>query len=329
MIEPHISVIIPIYNLESYIEQTLKSVLNNGFDDFEIVCVDDGSTDSTAKICERFVGKCSKIKLLSTENNGVSSARNIGLKNASGKYVVFMDGDDTLAYGALTTIYKHTLEGYDILVFGAEIIGESSDYPDDFIKGTDPGSGEYEYSPNVLFGLNGVFPFVWNKAYRRDFLLENNLEFDSDLRLGEDQVFSLTVFPAAKKILFISDKLYIYRFQRPDSVSTSMGKDDYIRCACHLDDLEKISELWLKKGYYNGAERQFSDWCADFAVNNVLMVKLHKKSAELASRLSRIIDKNEIPYREASFQKRLKYEIIKSGFLLRLFWVYRIFRWHI
>lgn len=327
--EPHISVIIPMYNLEKYIKEAITSVLANDYKNFELVCVDDGSTDNTAEVCRELAQTNSEIKLIRTENKGVSSARNTGLKNAAGKYVVFMDGDDMLKDGALKAIAENTADDCDILIFAAEIIGDTKELPPDFITGSRCGSGEFEYSASVLFEKDGVFPFIWNKAFRRRFLLDNYLEFDADLRLGEDQVFLLTSFPAAKKIRFISEELYIYRFKRPESASTALGNDDYIRCSCHLDDLEKAAELWKRNGYYNGAERQFCEWCGDFAVNSVLMVKSHKMAAEFAMKLSGIIDKYEIPYGNAGLKIYLKYRIIKSRLLLKLFFIYRIFRWHI
>lgn len=329
MNKPYISVIIPMYNLENYIKDTIISVLENDYENFELVCVDDGSTDNTAEICRKFAETNSEIKLICTENKGVSSARNTGIKNAAGKYVVFMDGDDMLKGSALKSIAENTANDCDILVFAAEITGDRKELPPEFITGSRCVPGEFEYSASVLFEKDGVFPFVWNKAFRRQFLLDNCLEFDVDLRLGEDQVFLLTTFPAAGIIRFISDELYIYRFQRPESASMILGNDDFLRCSCHLDDLEKVAELWKRNGLYNGAERQFCGWISDFAVNSVLMVKSHKMAAEFALRLSNIVDKYEIPYRKAAFKKTLKYRIVKNRLLLKLFFVYRIFRWHI
>lgn len=329
MSEPYISVVMPMYNLENYITDTVNSVLDSDYENFELICVDDGSTDNTAALCGKIAEDNPKIKLILTENRGVSSARNTGLYNASGKYVVFMDGDDMLKNHALGIIAENTARGCDILVFAAEITGDKKELPPDFITGSLSDPGEFEYLPSVLFERNGVLPFVWNKAFKRKFLLDNNLKFDVDLHLGEDQIFLLTAFPMAKKIRFISDKLYIYRFHRSGSVSTILGKDSFVRCKCHLDDLEKAAELWRKNGFYEGAERQFCGWCANFAVNSVLMVKSRAKSSELALRLSQIIDKYEIPYKKSSLKLLLKYRIVKSRLLLKLFFIYRIFRWHI
>lgn len=329
MNEPHISVVIPMYNLEKHIDETLCSVLSSDLSDCEIICVNDGSTDQTSVICDKYIKENPKIKLVNTENRGVSAARNIGLEKAAGKYVLFMDGDDMLTKNALEAVAVNTKEDCDILVFGAEIIGDTTNIPPDFITGSRCDPGEFEYSAEILFDRDGVFPFIWNKAFRRRFLLDNFLRFDVNLRLGEDQVFLLSAFPAAKKIRFISDKLYVYRFQRADSASTIMGKNDCVRCACHLDDLEKAAALWQRKNYFKGAETGFCKWCVYFAVNTVLIVKSREKSAAFAKRLMEIIVKYDIPYKMAEPKSYLKFCIVKYPLLLRIFFIYRIFKWHV
>ncbi len=326
---PYVSVVIPMYNLENYIADTLQSILNNDYKSYEIICVDDGSTDKTAENCRRFIRENPKIKLIQTENHGVSHARNTGLESSSGKYVVFMDGDDLLQTNALKIIEQNTESDCDILIFGADGIGEKPGYYDEFMSETNPKYGEYTYSPHVLFEQNGVLPYVWNKAYSRQFLLDNELRFDIGLRLGEDQVFLLSTFPKASKIRFIEDKLYIYRFQRPESATSTLSEDLEVRCSYHLGGLEIISAIWKSNGYYIGAERLFCRWCANFAVHNVLMVKSRAECVKLSKRLREIISRNDIPYKHANLKSFLKYEIISHSFLLRLFFVYRIFRWHI
>lgn len=125
---PKVSVIIPVYNTEPYLYECLNSIINQTLKDIEIICVNDGSTDSSLNILEKYAEYDSRIVIFSQENKGQSVARNVGLSAASGEYVYFMDSDDVLSLNAMETLFNHaTKDKTDIIYFGADVFYESEE----------------------------------------------------------------------------------------------------------------------------------------------------------------------------------------------------------
>ena len=127
-----ISIIVPVYNVAEYLSECLESLINQSFTNTEIICINDGSTDDSLKILEKYSKSDDRIMIISQENRGLGSSRNVGLKNASGKYVFFMDSDDFLELDALELLYNNiTSNDSDVVFYGAYkyIDGETTNYP--------------------------------------------------------------------------------------------------------------------------------------------------------------------------------------------------------
>ena len=114
-----LSIIVPIYNTEKYLEDCLQSILNQTFSDYELILVNDGSTDSSPEICEQYAERDGRIRVIHKENGGVSSARNCGIEIAQGNYIWFVDSDDTIAYDALQVLNEYIREKPDLIVFNS------------------------------------------------------------------------------------------------------------------------------------------------------------------------------------------------------------------
>jgi len=219
-----ISFIIPAYNVERYIIRTLESVLNQKKDDHEIIIIDDGSTDNTFTVVQDFIKDCNRlqIKLISQANGGVSSARNRGLAEASGDYVIFLDADDYVATNLIEKI-KDPLEKMkpDILCWGYNLVcGDKTlmNY-----------SERFNYDFNEMPGMTALEEIylhrrfrIWtgSAAYRRDFLSRMSLVFTTGCSNGEDQEFIMKSLSVADKVVFLPFILSFY-VQREDSVSYS------------------------------------------------------------------------------------------------------------
>lgn len=269
---PKFSIIVPAYNVEKYLSYCMESIIKQSLQDIEIICVNDGSTDNTLAILEQYARLDKRIKIIDQLNSGSSIARNIGLENASGEYIMFVDSDDLLVSNACERVYMETLQAQaDIVVFGAYI------FP--CIQENDNG-WLYEYlgtqlrdykqdSINAFFKERASKPFIWNKCYRRALIEDNNIYFDKDLSLGEDSLFLFTLFPLAERIIYIPDQLYRYRCERKGSLMDIGRQDIESKLYDHLELIRKVISLWEKNGYTKGYENEVYYWCIDLIVNEI------------------------------------------------------------
>ena len=190
-----ISVVLPVYNVANYLRKCLDSLVNQTFEDFEVICVNDGSTDLSLGILEGYALSDSRFKIISQENKGLSGARNTGIQHVQGNYVLFVDSDDWLEENALEELYNH-VKGFD------------SD-----ITTLTTSNFNYNDVLDILFKISHA-PF--NKLYKKSFL--DKCSFPEGL-IYEDLYFFYTVFLNAKKTSVIKEILYNYRV-RDDSIST-------------------------------------------------------------------------------------------------------------
>lgn len=229
-----ISIIIPIYNASEYLSQTLDSIRSQGMPEFEVILVDDGSTDGSADICKRAAEEDARFHVISRENAGVAAARNEGLAQANGEYVMFVDADDLLAEGALQAIQDAILRTKaDILSYGWREFKASGDTVVDCpitekeqclvtpdgnaalaVYLLSSGCIDMGVSVKETF-LKGV---VWNSVFRRELIRENALHFFSFWNNEDDWIFDITAFSKAKTICLLPRCLYRYRLV-PDSLS--------------------------------------------------------------------------------------------------------------
>lgn len=215
-----ISIITPVYNSEKYLEQCIKSVLNQSFEDFEFILINDGSTDLSLEILKKFEAQDSRIKIFNSENKGQGAQRNYALSLSEGEYILFLDSDDWLNIGALEKIYdKFKKDNPDIIFFNAyryiEKTKQQKEYlfNDCFYSRFKEEVFDKNNADDILFNINALA----FKAYKKDFLIKNNVKFSS-LRFIEDNPFFIKAMLYAKKYSCINDFLVYYRI---DNTSTS------------------------------------------------------------------------------------------------------------
>ena len=246
-----ISVIIPVYNVEKYLKECLDSVINQSFEDMEIICVNDGSSDSSPEILDEYQKTDSRIKIITQENRGAAAARNIGLDNATGKYIYFMDGDDYLDLDALERLYEISNErNLDLLIFKMANFDERT------------GKEDYSYS-DMPFLLNigkDVFNYedfndnllnfdvsVCTKFFKRE-LIEDK-RFPEGL-IFEDNSFNIDYLLDAERISFLDECLY-HRRIRDSSVMTRASKQS--------SDLIEIYDIIYAKFRDKGLYPEFKE----------------------------------------------------------------------
>ena len=200
-----ISVIIPVYNKAQYIEKCLKSLLEQSFDSFEIVCVDDGSTDGSGDILDRLAIAEPLIKVIHTDNGGVTAARRRGVEEAKGKYILFVDADDGLLPHAIQMLYD-AIELND----ADEVIAP---YQNQYGVVTDSGCRGWIAPTDVIkdyLALRNSFPPIWGMLLRRDIILDGCLDIPRDIYLGEDILFHVRYLTKVTKVFCISNRCYVY-----------------------------------------------------------------------------------------------------------------------
>lgn len=262
----NISVVMPVYNMEKYLEASLDSLVGQTMKDIEIICVDDGSTDKTGEILKEYERQDSRIKWIRQENLGAGAARNKGMEAAIGKYIIFLDSDDIYEKNMLEKLYQ-TAESCDLDV----IVCRSDKFDSDTGKFTDnAGSVKHYLLPEqkVFSSLdikkNFFLIFIWwpwDKLYRKDFIERLKLRFQ-DLRTTNDLFFVVCSVISADRISYVDDVLVHHRVGTGDSLSVTREKS----WDCFYKALLAVKSFLLKAGLYEQFKQDFLNYCLHFSL---------------------------------------------------------------
>ena len=237
------SVIIPVYNVEKYINRCVKSILSQRYNNLEIILIDNGSTDRSGSICDIYANEYANIFVYHIENHGVGSARNFGLSKARGEFIYFVDSDDYLVGNLFAEFEDKLTPDLDLLVFSYYNSFEQEMIEKNRTKKILPYNGSYDkYDFSKIFKdlfLSDMLYTVWNKIYRREFLLENNFSFEQ-YELGEDVRFNLDVYREVNKIYLSQDSYYVYVTGRKGSAMSSYNPK---RLQYQLQELKLVDSL--------------------------------------------------------------------------------------
>ena len=228
-----LSVVVPVYNVELYLKDCLDSLLAQSFKEFEIILIDDGSTDASGEICESYARKDGRIRLVHKKNGGLVSARKAGAKLAKGSYITYVDSDDkinTRMYEVLLGIAEQ--EKADIVVNGLVYLlpNQKKNMPNRIESGSYEGKKlETELLEKMIFSgefyVPGIFPAVFTKLFKRDMLLNNQLEVDEKLTMGEDMACSYPCLLDARKVVVYNQENFYQYCYRKDSMSREYDKN--------------------------------------------------------------------------------------------------------
>lgn len=253
MNKPLVSVVIPIYKVEEYLSRCIESVINQTLKDIEIILVNDGSPDNCPKICDEYAKKDLRIKVIHKENGGLASARNSGMKIASGKWLFFLDSDDWLETDGLETLfetgekYKVDFVRYRAIRTGWPGLEENApcmvepirELRDGYYSKTDI---EKEVYPRLIITpmlTMGAVVGAWGSLYNLEFLRKNNLTFYEDVKFSEDLVFSARVVRAAENFYFIDEPGVYHYFYNPNSISKSFRAGRWDSCKALIETCER------------------------------------------------------------------------------------------
>ncbi len=241
---PLISVIIPVYNVEQHLEKCLESVSKQTFRDFEVICVDDGSTDNSAAILKEFVKKDKRFRIITQKNMGLSIARNVGLAHAKANYIAYVDSDDFVHTHFLEMLYKASTEN-DADVSGCNFCKIYGD--EELPELAHAVAQKFQPALNVLMHRKNFIHFnVWNKLYRRNLI--DDIPFVEGIYF-EDWVYNCCVFAKAQNFVWVNEKLYGYRISENSIMRSKFNHkklNDYVTGIHSVRKFykEKYPDLW-------------------------------------------------------------------------------------
>jgi len=271
---PQVSIIVPIYNTGQYVGECIDSIINQSFHDWELLLIDDGSTDGSAHICKGFACRDNRIRYYHKSNGGVSSARNFGIDKATGNYIMFVDSDDVCQDNLLEKLYNEVSDGFDLSACQIASFREQT-YD---CKGVDK-----------LYDLNSIYPAFEDldllhppcaKLYKNKIICDKAIKFDESLALGEDLCFNLDYLQFVKSATVVKAPLYSYR-DTPGSLTKNI-RADYADIQMYLIDrkLQFISQHGLKFSYRKQAPGMVRDMflslCRSKATNTEKNETLHR-----------------------------------------------------
>lgn len=231
-----VSFIVPIYNVEKYVEKCVRSLIAQDYENIEIILVDDGSKDNSANIIDSLSKDDNRIIVIHKENGGVSSARNVGLKKSSGKYILFIDGDDYIDT-SYASYFVDLIENESCeMAFNLNCYNVYSPYQVSKIK---------NYSIPVEKAIIGIYDgtinvAVWNKIYLRDFLINNNLFFNEDIWYGEGMLFNIECLQHVSKVALGNYKVYHQVYNLDSAMRNFNIKSNY----CGIQSLILQRKKW-------------------------------------------------------------------------------------
>ncbi|MFG6367360.1 MAG: glycosyltransferase [Lachnospiraceae bacterium] len=253
-----VSVIVPVYRVEKYIDRCIGSLLRQTLPEIEIVCICE-KEDSSYKKLLAYAKEDARLSVIEKKNTGVSSARNVGLRAAKGTYIAFVDADDWIERHALQLLYAIAEQNAaQITVYGIWPVAE----PDSSQRGI------FDCTPvrNVLYhnsGMKALFyehgsrPYIGNKFYNREFLIQNCFLFDESIDIGEDHLLQFQVFGKAETICFIKEKLYHYDMKRSNSATNACQQQKAEEKNFHLLEIIMQHKNENYKGMYN---QEYTAW---------------------------------------------------------------------
>lgn len=289
-----LSIIIPIYNSELYLSECLDSILNQSYSNYEVIMVNDGSTDNSKSICESYVNKDKRFILINKENSGVSSSRNVGIDKSTGDYLLFMDSDDYYTENTFENIINH-LDDNDMLIFGYTRFTKINNRK--FIL-NDNDKLSKETLSNMVINNQNISGMLCNKVFKSSIVKNNKLYLDKEIHFCEDFIFTTDYLKYIDKVSYLSKSLYNYR-SRKSSASVNLFQKKNITI---LNAYEKLIKM-----YYDDEELKsslmFSYLCA--------YRKLGKKILKNFTVNKKILSNEREVIASRNFKSKVKYYFIK------------------
>lgn len=291
---PLVSIIVPCFNVEKYVEECIDSVILQDYENWECILINDGSRDNTFDIIKNIELKESRIRVFTQENLGLSATRNKGIENANGEFLFFLDSDDILSHDAISTLVS-SFQNNDIIcgIITSFTLSKRNDTRGLQLFHPKEGAINFENSDFEVLRRTmetGLTPVAQNRLYRKDFIEQHQLRFKSGI-LHEDELWFFETMLFAKNVKFINKETYFYRIDNQDSITKNIGDRN-------LESYIQIMEEIVKKYSQHKQFGVISTWYAvyvkkifiDFAIRD-----RSKLSDQIISRLESALKNSYIP----------------------------------
>lgn len=290
---PRFSFVMPVYNASTSVGESIESVLGQTMGDLELICIDDGSTDDTPRVLADYAARDPRVRVLSQGNAGPSAARNAGLDAARGSVLCTIDADDALVPDYCERLgAAFDVTGAEVVVFGASC--EPAYAASARIRGLlSPVRRTYEpldrFDPDLLFRSNAQ-PYAWRAAVSRALEDRERVRFPENVRLGEDVAFLFSLYPVARRVELIPDRLYRYRMvegsithglDAPAELARKVGE--------HLSAFDAIFSSWRARGILGICPAETVTWCLDLTVFDIGRLD-RSDAAHSTARLARLLE---------------------------------------
>lgn len=276
---PKIGVIIPVYNVEKYLEQCIKSIINQNFEDMEILLIDDGSTDSSGRICDEYKEKDSRIKVIHKKNGGLSDARNAGIKEAIADYLLFLDSDDYWMDNSLNEINKCITDDTEVIFLSMAKFFDRSGTMERNFEYLDKNKIKNKSKKEVFKYLSEINKFpasACTKLVSRKTIIDNNLFFEKGL-LSEDIDWSIRLLLCCKQFDVCNVDFYIYRKQQSESITSKVGLKN-------VEDLLYIIEKWVRECRNEKVDSELSKYLLGVLAYEYIILMAHLYSINKVER---------------------------------------------
>lgn len=333
---PLFSVILPIYNVATYLERCIQSVLSQDFSDYEMILVDDGSTDSSGQICDEYASKYDHIRVIHKENGGLSSARNAGMDIACGKYIWWIDSDDWADKQSLSVLYNAVKEEEpDIVKFNhirvsdTETVVLSSAVPGNYMH-----RGEIDILLKQAFKETSKFVLsAWSHVYKREFLQREHLRFVSEREIGsEDYLFNLQALLVASQIIVLKNALYYYEL-RMGSLSQRYKENASQKYTALYVQLKSFYNQNGVLSVYEGAMNRFYVWhlIHGICISNEYTLSEEHPLAKARKNVALLLTKpdfqqaaHRMDTTDFSWKQKIHLQAMKCRLELLFYWLYVI-----
>ena len=290
--QPKVSVIIPIYNVEKYLAECIDSVINQTLNEIEIICINDGSTDNSLKIIKEYAKKDNRIKYFTQKNKGAGAARNLGLKHATGEYLGFIDGDDFANPDYLEKLYnKASTTNSDIVVCSANRYDIRTKKIEKM-----PWALKVNYLPDInIFSYRDMPKYIfnfgqnwnWNKLYRHEFIKRNKIKFQ-ELHRTNDLYFTCCALVLAERITTVKEELINYRV----GMNTNSQQTNHLYPLDFYKAFKKLRQFLIKKRIYGEVKQSFVNWAIEGVLYNINSQKDETSKEKLKKHIIQNADKN-------------------------------------
>lgn len=299
-----VSIIVPIYNVERYLYECLKSIKNQTYTNIEILLINDGSTDNCANICDKFSEQDSRIKVFHKVNQGVSETRNFGMTKANGEYIVFIDADDIIDETLVETLIEGISE-CDIAICGYKELYKNANINHNI--------GDTKKITNVE-GIDKIFDrsyyggYLWNKIFKTSIIRENDINFRKNIGMLEDMLFVVEYMTKIKTVKLINQNLYYYRMRQ----SSAVWKNDSKKIGDMNNSYYRINEILKLNNIYS--------------INfNYCIALYYLRNKKFLEKMDKKIDYKEkviLVYKSKEIDIKKKIKLIISG---KFYFVYNIY----